>query len=182
MKVAYLKREKIHIPLNGMNEIKNGKLEYFKRGEGWKKTSSYEILDIELPDRWTKMSWFQIAKICDKYGIEVANEYADCKVAGIISRQTAHGYTIIYQKIKNIIPDNFDESFFELLKCDYMLSCVGVFSLDITALDEKFAQLDSEYNPNQCTYKGKENVSLKDYVTEKYGKPYSDIIEACVKA
>jgi len=45
--------------------------------------------------------------------------------------------------------------------------------IDILKLDKEFERRDSEYNSDECTYKGKENYSMAMYVEEKYGE------EAC---
>lgn len=42
--------------------------------------------------------------------------------------------------------------------------------IDILKLDEEFAKKDSEYDPENCTYKGIENYSPADYVKEKFGE------------
>ena len=125
-------------------KIKNGVLEHFTRsiGGGWKKTKSYKIVeDVELPDKWDKsITWLDVAKFYDQYGIEVANVYADRLTAGIVARQTATGYGKIYGAIKHLIPDNFDVRFFELLRCEYMLSCFGMFLFDIVGMDDSLGK------------------------------------------
>lgn len=145
---------------------KSGVLSYFIKGQGYTKTKKFEILPVELPDRWTKMSWLEIAKITDTYGLEVGDEYASCKTEGIVSRQTIAGYCSVYRKIKHLNPDNSE--FFETLRCDYMLACFGMLSFDIVACDKALAKLDSEYNADEATYKG-ESCSMNQYVLTKYG-------------
>lgn len=162
---------------------KNGSFEYFVSGEGWKKTKKFTVVDgVELPERWDKnLTWLDVARLYDQYGIEVANVYAECMTAGIVSKQTARGYGLIYGKIKHLIDENFDSKFFELLRCDYMLSCFGLFLLGIIGLDDKFGKMDSEYNPSDVKYKGKD-CSMRQYVLQKYGQKYVDIIEAANKS
>ena len=154
-------------------------LEYFIYGKGHLKTKSFRILpDVELPDRWDNLSWLEICKIHEKYGIEISNEFAECKTAGIISRQTIYGKYSLYQKIKNILPENFD-AFFEILPCDYLLSCFGMYSFDVCRLDQIFSKLDVEYNDVECTYKG-ETISMREYVALKYGADYVKLIDVLI--
>lgn len=182
MKVYEIKRKEgiLYVPNSWTTEIlKSGTLKYFIHGEGYLKTKSFRLLpDVELPDRWSKMSWLEICKIHEKYGIEISNEYADCKVAGIISRQTIKGKYSLYQKIKDIIPENF-ESFFEILPCDYMLSCFGIYFFDIIALDKILSKLDSDYNDEHATYLG-QSISMCEYITLKYGSEYTKVIKTLI--
>jgi hypothetical protein len=165
------------------SEIKNGKLEAFVRSaenhKGWQKIKKFSIVDgITLPDVWDKeVTWLDVAKFYDAYGIEVANQYAERKTAGIVSRQTARGFGLIYKAIKHVITPDFDPKFFELLKCDYMLSCFGLYAFDIIALDTKLGQLDADYDGVNSTYKGMP-CSMKEYILQKYGQGCVDVIEA----
>lgn len=154
--------------------IKNGMLEYFQNG--WKKTKSFTVVEgVELPERWGDVSWLEIAKLCDQYGMEVANVFADCKVAGIVSRQTAAGYTVTYRLIKHLITEDFNPVFFECLKNEYTFACFGVYLFDLVETEERLAKIDPEYDRIKCTYKGR-TVSMRDYVVEKYGEVYAEAI------
>lgn len=119
--------------------------EYFKYGSGWKKTKKYQVIDgVELPERWDKnLTWFDVAKLYDQYGINVANVYAECMTAGIVSKQTAIGYGKIYAKIKHLITDDFSPKFFELMRCDYTLACFGIYALDIIGMDASFEKMET---------------------------------------
>ena len=126
------------------NEIKNDTLKYFHKG--WKSTKTgFKIVEgVNMPDVWDEaVTWLDVAKFYDQYGLEVANQYAENKTAGIVSKQTAIGYGKIYSKIKHLVDDTFDAGFFELLRCDYMLSCFGVYLFDIVALDAAFEKLET---------------------------------------
>lgn len=183
MKVISLQKGTLFLPLGFPNEInKEGNtLKYFVRGEGYKKTKSFKVLEgVELPDRWAKLSWLDVCKIYDQYGLEVANVYSECKVAGIISKQTIIGKYQMYKIIKDILPVNFDSDFFDILRCDYLPSCFGLFMFDITGVDKAFSEADKEYDCENCTYQGRENVSMKQYVELKYGSEYVKIIEALI--
>lgn len=171
-------------PLTFPNSIeykdgKKPKLEYFKRGEGYKKTVVFEVLNETLPNRTNTISWLDIAKLTTKYGIEVGEYLAEGKVAGIIARQSAKGFATIYNKIKDIIPENFDPVFFENMKCDYIMSCFGMFSFDIVAFDKWLTTNDPDYSGDECTYKGKK-CSMRQYIELKYGEDYVKIVEAAM--
>lgn len=185
MKVVQLKKSGLYYILGegSMNEIdKNGLFNYFVRGNGWKKTKTFTVIEDDfLLNRDDKgIDELYIAKVFDKYGIDVAEFYAGCITAGIVARQKAYGCGLMYQKIKDILPKNFDNSFFKLLKCDYWLSCFGSYSLDIIWLDYYFSKQDSDYDNVKSTYKDKENVSMSEYVALKYGDDYVKIIDRCM--
>lgn len=160
--------------------LKSDKLEYFVYGHGYKKTKKFKVLEGDMPETYQELSWLDIAVIHEKFGIEVANEYAKRKVAGIISRQTANGYASIYQKIKHLIADGFDHSFFELLKCDYFMACFGMYQLDIIALDEKLSKIDPTYDCQNATYGDIKDCSMKQYIEIKYGKLCADVVDAAL--
>jgi hypothetical protein len=180
MKIVQVNKTKEIFPLMFPQEIKGDKLEYFQKGEGYKKTKSFTILPEELPERWTELSWLEVAKIGDKYGLEVADCYASCKTAGIVSKQTANGYIITYQTIKDLIPENFDSAFFECLVADYMCACFGLYLFDIIGTEKELAAINPEYDAINATYKG-ENVSMKEFVLQRYGADYVKIIESLIK-
>jgi len=165
-------------------QINKETLSYFIGGQGWQKTKKFRIVEeVTLPEPSAKITWLQVAQLFDQYGIEVAVTYANHKTAGIVSRQTARGYGLIYARIKHLMPANFDPSFFEAIKCDYMLSCFGMFILDIVATDKSLSSIDNEYNstdPTDSTYHGKP-CSMSDYVIEKYGQQYDDILNELIK-
>lgn len=177
-----LKVGSIYLPNCYPSEVdKNGVLEYFIKGHGWKKTKKYKIIEgVDLPDRSSILSWLDIAILFDKYGMEVANQYADNKTAGIISRDTVMKYGTIYRLIKQELPENFDPLFFDCLTLDYMCALFGLFLFDISETDKKLSQIDRYYNNVKCTYKGKPTVSMKEYIDLKYGPAYSKIIDILI--
>ena len=160
----------------------NKTIEFVTYGSGHRKTRKFEALEVELPDRGDKLSWLEICKIHESYGIGISEEYANEKTAGIVARQTILGKYSLYNKIKDIIPtDTNFNSFFELLKCDYMLSCFGLFLLDIIELDNILSSLDPDYDNNKATYKG-ETCSMNQYINQKYGAAYSAVIEKLLES
>lgn len=174
-----IKTKDYYLPHCWPCEIKpNGKLEYFIMGKGWQKTKSFKIVEgVDLPDNRSELSWLEIAVLFDKYGLEVANVYAERKTAGIVSRQTAIGYGKIYAAIKDIVNvDEVDNNFFECLSFDYMSSCFGLFIFDIVATDKKLASKDKDYDHVNATYKG-ERISMRDYVRLKYSRKAVELID-----
>jgi len=178
-----LKVKDIYLPDCYPSEAKGDTVDYFIYGQGWKKKKKFKVVEgVDLPERHEILSWFDIAILYDKYGIEVANQYAERKTAGIVSRQMARSYGYIYGAIKDILPDNFDKRFFDCLCCMWEAACFGLFIFDISATDDKLGDIDKKYKPLTCTYttmKGEDmkEVSMKKYVDLKYGQDYSAIID-----
>jgi hypothetical protein len=52
--------------------------------------------------------------------------------------------------------------------------------LDTPFLDKALSNLDSDYDCDECTYKGK-NVSMAEYVQEKYGESTMRLIELLLR-
>jgi hypothetical protein len=155
------------------SDLTNGSAKYFEKGKGWRKSKA-QIVDA--PERSSKLTWLEIAKLSDFYGLNVASGYAESKVAGVVAWQTAAGYHYIYQKIKDLIKDE-DAWFFDLLRCDYMLACFGMFSFDVVAFDDHLSKLDPEYDSINCTYKGLSDISTGEYILSKYGKRHFEMIQ-----
>lgn len=161
-------------------DVKGGKVKYFVRGKGYKTTKAFKILEEELPDVWGQ-SWLRICQLYEKWGIEVAKEYAEGRVAGIVARDFARAKFAMYERIKELIPTEEEEfkkfeAFFETLPHDYLLGCFGVGMFDVISFDEFLASQDEEYDAEECTYKG-ETCSMRGYVTQKFGPFYAEVIE-----
>lgn len=167
-----------HFPSNITN---NGKsLSYWIYGEGHKRTNSFEIMDEKLPDKWARLPWLDIMYIHEKYGINVSEEYANRKVAGIVARQNVRSRYALFEKIKQLLDSEKDREFFELLKTDYMLSCFGCYTIDIVATDDEMSKADPEYDSENATYKG-ETCSMKQYVKRKFGERRQKIFNTLLK-
>jgi len=52
--------------------------------------------------------------------------------------------------------------------------------IDILLFDEKLANKHTEYNPDKCTYKGKNGYSLNMVISEIYGKEASEFINSLI--
>lgn len=178
MNVVKIKRTGEYFLLDSFNNIKNGILTYFKYGEGYKKTKAFIIINdnklLELFD--TNINELYVAKITSKYGVNVGSEYANRLVPGITAIQTAKELCYIYEKIKDILPENFNNDFFKLLKCEYIFSWFGIYELDIIQLDKALSKLDPNYDNENCTYKNN-LCTMDEYITLKFGEPYSKIVK-----
>lgn len=156
-------------------ELVDGRLEYFISGQGRKKTTKYTILeeDVEEP-----VTWLFVGRMYDKYGTYVATTLAHTHkgVSSMVADQMATGYGVMYQKVKDVLTEDFNPNFFDLLRCDYMLACFGIYSLDIIGLDEKLGEFDKEYDPKTATYKG-EPCSMKEYLEKAGGTLYAKVVE-----
>lgn len=129
---------------------------------------------VELPERWDpNITWLDIAKLFDQYGIEVANCFAECKTAGIVSRQTAKAYGKIYQAVKDL--PGLTNALFENLCFDFMFSSFGLFTFDVMATDQRLSDNDPDYSSENCTYKG-EPCSMQEYVAIRFGQEAVNII------
>lgn len=181
MEVIKIRRRSgdVFIPHRFPSDIKNnGKsLKYWIYGEGHKRTNSFEVLDEKLPDKWDRLPWLDIMYIHEKYGLNVSNEYADAKVAGIVSRQNVLSRYALFAKARHLLDPETDREFFDLIKAEYMLSCFGCYMIDIVATDKEFSKADPEYDSENATYKGKP-CSMDGYVKAKFGERYAAIIDA----
>jgi hypothetical protein len=163
---------------------KQKSIEYFIYGEGWRVTKNFKIIDVPDLHKGDKdLSWLEICLIVEKWGLLVGEYYSKYKVVGYRAARTIEGYYVFYERCKHLlnIQNQKDVEFFNLLKLDLSLYVFGIFTIDIWELDKKCGELDKDYNPILCTYKGKENFSLKDYIQFKFGEKYVEIIELLTK-
>lgn len=177
MQVVEVNKE--YCPLCFPQSIKGETLEYFKQGEGYKKTKKYRILEDTIPDKWTPLTWLEIVQIHDKYGINCSVLHSECKVAGIVAERHVLARYNLYMKAKHLIKP-IDADFFEILPIDGLLATFGLYSLDTIALDKKLSEIDPEYDDLNCTYNGK-TCSLARYILVKYGARCKFIIDAMLK-
>lgn len=174
------RQENVFVPHCFPSKItNNGKtLKYWIRGEGHKKTNSFDILPEELPDRWG-LSWLDIMYIHEKYGINVSEVYAGCKVAGIVARQNVYSRYALFQKARHLLNLETDREFFELIKTEYLSSCFGLYMIDIVATDKELSKTDPEYDSENATYRG-ETCPQEEYVRRKFGERYVAIVNAMI--
>jgi len=177
MQIVEVNKE--YYPLCFPQSIEGETLEYFKRGEGYKKTKKYRVLEDVIPDRWTPLKWLEIVQIHDKYGINCSVLHSECKVAGIVAESNVLARYNLFMKAKHLIKP-VDADFFEILPIDGLLAAFGLYSLDPVILGKKLSKTDPEYDDLNCTYKGK-TCSLAKYILIKYGARCNLIIDAMLK-
>jgi hypothetical protein len=171
--------DKEYYPLSFPQSIRGETLEYHKRGEGYKKTKKYRVLEDAIPDRWTPLTWLEIIQIHDKYGLNCSLLHAECKVAGIVAERNVLARYHLFTKAKHLLKPA-DADFFEILPTDSRLAIFGLYSLDVPALDKRLSAADPEYDDLNCTYKGK-TCSLATYILTKYGARRKLIIDAMLQ-
>lgn len=150
----------------------------------WRTTKRFSLLKVPYNEIYNgtnmNMTWFHVCKLAEKYSKTLGVDLAYTMVAGIIAEDFFNCHYKIYEIIKDIIPPNFNERFFNSLTCNTMLMSVGYITLDTVAIDKNLASLDDDYDDDEATYKGKE-CSMKDYIDKRYGKPYSKIMNLLMK-
>lgn len=179
MKVVQIKRKKeiLFFPYTFPYEVKDPFFKYFIWGEGYKKTKVFQILDEEIPEQWSGLSWLEIMYIHEKYGQYCSILYAETKCAGIVALGNLLSRYALFQKAKHLLCRETDADFFELIETDGILSWMGRYQIDIIAMDDEFGKRDPEYQPELALYRGK-TCSMDGYIEQKFGKRYVQIINA----
>lgn len=159
-----------YIPKNeGSNT--GGKLTYFVKGEGHHTTRNFEVIDVDIEP---KKDALYIGKIAKEYGYAVATSL--CEETFGCCRDSAENWVVTFQyAYETAIENNIDPSQVAVEVTNNFRGFFG--ALDIIFLESKLAGLDNEFEPSRCRYKGKENVSTKEYITEKYGESTALLIE-----
>lgn len=57
-----------------------------------------------------------------------------------------------------------------------LMAATNKWQLDILKLDEKLSAHLVDYDPRECTYKGKENMSISKVMLEAFGQRSVDIV------
>lgn len=169
-------KESLFFPLTFPHEIKGQSFVYFINGKGYKKTKSFQILEEEIPERWSGLSWLEIMYIHEKYGIHCSGQYAETKCAGFVAERNTLARFALFQKAKHLLCRQTDGDFFELVQPDSLLASLGIYMIDMVATDYMFGKKDPEYQPEATLYQGKP-CSMCKYIEQKFGKRYADIIE-----
>lgn len=172
MELYKIRNGETYIPKNEWsNTIKNGKLKYFVKGEGYKTTKKFEVIDVDVEP---KKDALYIGKVAKEYGHAVATPL--CEEAFGCCRDSAEKWVVTFQSAyETAVENNIDPSQVAVEVANNFRGFFGM--LDVTFLESKLAGLDNEFEPSRCRYKGKENVSTKEYIEMKYGKPTALLIE-----
>ena len=172
MELYKINNGKTYIPKNKWsNELKNGKLTYFVRGEGYHTTKKFEVIDVDLEP---KKNALYIGRVAKEYGYNVAVPL--CEEAFGCCTISAEKWVVTFQNAyETAIENNIDPSQVAVEVANNFRGFFGM--LDVIFLESKLAGLDNEFEPSKCRYKGKENVSTQEYIAEKYGEPTALLIE-----
>lgn len=172
MELYKIENGKTYIPKNEWsNEIKNGKLKYFVKGEGYKTTKRFEVIDVDVEP---KKDALYIGKVAKEYSHAVATPL--CEEAFGCCRDSAEKWVVTFQyAYETAIKNNIDPSQVAVEVANNFRGFFGL--LDVTFLESRLAGLDNEFEPSMCRWRGKENVSTKEYIEMKYGKPTALLIE-----
>jgi hypothetical protein len=75
-----------------------------------------------------------------------------------------------------------NDPFLKLLPFDLFLSLIkNKPDLDVVIFDEILAQNDPEYIPDECRWKDKEGISMREYIRQKFGENYCNFVEELLK-
>jgi hypothetical protein len=152
-----------------------GSIEFFVRGMGWVKTKHFTEIDADI-DMDTKDALY-IGQIANEYSDAVAEEvcinaFGCCKMnADSWVRMFGRMYTIAKKNMTDEEIAKISREVCNAIRGDYWFGLV-----DIISLDQSLSRMDSDYNCVEATYKG-EPISMRDYVTLKYGEHTSRFIE-----
>ena len=174
MELYKINNGETYIPKNEWsNTIKNGKLTYFVKGEGYHTTKKFEVINVDIEP---KKDALYIGKIAKEYGHAVATPL--CEEAFGCCQMSAENWVGMFQfAYQKAIDNGIDPSEVALEVANNMrgTSCFPILNIDF--LEKELARIDKDFEPSRCRYKGKENVSTADYITEKYGKVTATFIE-----
>ena len=167
----------VHVRKDWSTEIdKQGRLNYFLYGQGYKKTERWELINVDLEP---KKDALYIGEVALKYGDEVASYL--CEQALGCCAMSAKNWTPFFKHVYRVAKINFTQEIIDTISRDVVNNFRHFLGLlDVTFLDEALSNLDSEYDCVNCTYKGKE-ISMKEYIREKYGEPTMCLIDLLLR-
>ena len=164
----------IHVRKDWSTEIdKQGRLKYFVYGQGYKKTKRFELINVDLEP---KKDTLYIGEVAWNYGNDVASYL--CEHAFGCCTISARNWTPYFKHVYKVASDNFTPEGMNAISRDVVNNFRHFLGLlDIEFLDDSLSRLDPEYDSVNCTYKGKERVSMADYIREKYGEQTFTLIK-----
>jgi hypothetical protein len=154
----------------------SGYLKYFIYGQGYKRTKRFELIDVDLQP---KQDALYIGEVALTYGNDIASYL--CEHAFGCCTISAQNWTPFFRYVYIIAKENFNEEEFDKISRDVVNNIRHTFGmLDVIFLDEALSRMDSDYDCNECAYKGKE-ISMKEYIREKYGEPTMRLIKLLLR-
>ncbi len=167
----------IHVMKDWSTEIdKQRRLKYFVYGQGYKKTKRFELINVNLEP---KKDALYIGEVALKYGDDVASYL--CEQAFGCCTISAQNWTPFFKHVYKVASDYFTKEGLDSISRDVVNNIRHFFGmLDVIFLDEALSRMDSDYDCNECTYKGKE-ISMKEYIREKYGEPTMCLINLLLR-
>lgn len=167
----------VHVRKDWSTEInKSGQLKYFVYGQGYKRTKRFELIDVDLQP---KQDALYIGDVAWNYGDDIASYL--CEHAFGCCTFSAQNWTPYFRYVYKIAKENFNEDEFDNISRDVVNNFRSFFGiLDTPFLDKALSRLDSDYDYDECSYKGKK-VSMSEYVQEKYGEPTKHLIDLMLR-
>ena len=156
------------------NTVKDGTLTFFKKGEGYKKTKHFKLIDADIEPRKDAL---YIGKVAHEYGNGVAAQL--CEDAFDCCRMSADEWTTLFEyAYTQAVEHGINPSDVALEVANNIRTFFG--SINLPFLEAKLAEIDHEFKPRRCEWGNRTNVSTKQYITEKYGKTSADFIEMLI--
>ena len=167
----------IHVRKNWSTTVsESGYLEYFIYGQGYKRTKRFELIDVDLQP---KQDALYIGEVAWNYGNDIASYL--CEHAFGCCTFSAQNWTPYFKHVYKVASNYFTKEVLDSISRDVVNNIRHTFGmLDVIFLDEALSRMDSDYDCNECTYKGK-NVSMAEYVQEKYGEPTMQLINLLLR-
>lgn len=148
---------------------KQGRLKYFVYGVGYRKTKAFELINVPIDEN--KKDALYIGEIATKYGYDIATDV--CESAFGCCTLSAQHWVGLFASAYTTAVENFTEDEISQISRE-VVNLFRPFSifpiLEVDFLDRELAKLDPDYDNEMCRYKGKDGVSMGEYITEKYGE------------
>ena len=167
----YVRSRKLFLPLKFPQEVFgiNDTLRYFIKGEGYKKTLAYDIVEIEIPT--TKDVFQDIRETSLKYGREICMEYLITNNA-IYWKENIHTAAIksnLTRESQKVLQDGFKTKN-PLLFFDWVCLCNGELIIDMPKIDEHMHK--------ELGYKENLHGSMADFIKSQLGEEiYNEIFK-----
>jgi hypothetical protein len=163
VKAVYIRSRKLFLPFKFPQSIFgiNDTLRYFIKGEGYKKTLAYDIVDIEIPT--TKDVFQDIKETSQKYGRAICMEYLITNNAVYWKENLylAAMLTTLSRTSQETLQNGFKTKN-PLLFFEWFGLCSGLAICDIVGVDE--------YMHKELGYKESKHGSMADFMKNEMPK------------